>query len=172
MLSESEIKESLISPMSSLHDQWSLYHHFPSDKNWTLSGYTILANHIDSVEKVIDIKNHLTDNIIKYSMLFLMRSNVTPLWEDPQNINGGCFSYKVINKYVIDVWKTLMCLVCGESLFLTPEENMHVNGITISPKKNFCIIKIWMNSSELQDPSRITSIEFLTKNGVMFKKHG
>jgi hypothetical protein len=160
-----------LSPML-LHDKWTLYHHFPSDNNWTLSGYNVLVTDIDSVEKVIDINTHLTDNIVKYSMLFYMRSHVSPLWEDPQNINGGCFSYKVINKYVIEVWRHLMFLVSGESLFLSPEENLYVNGITISPKKNFCIVKIWMKTNDLQDPSKITTIDYLTKNGVMFKKHG
>jgi len=155
-----------------LHDEWTLYHHFPSDKNWTITGYDCLAKGVNSVEKVIDLNSHLTENLIKYSMLFFMRSTVSPLWEDPRNVNGGCFSYKVINKYVVEVWQQLMFLVCGETLCNLPVDNLHINGITISPKKNFCIIKIWLDTCDIQDPDRVVNIEYLTKHGVMFKKHG
>ena len=34
-------------------------------------------------------------------MLFIMKSGV-PTWEDPKNRNGGV-SYKVSNKFVVDV---------------------------------------------------------------------
>ena len=30
-------------------------------------------------------------------------------------------------------------------------ESLHVNGISISPKKNFCIIKIWNNNHKKED---------------------
>ena len=96
-----------------LNDKWILYHHFPTEKNWTLSGYSIICENVDSVEKVISLNNALSDNIIKYSMLFFMRNDITPLWEDPANKSGGCFSYKVVNKYVVQVWRHMMFLAAG-----------------------------------------------------------
>jgi hypothetical protein len=154
-----------------LNDKWVLYNHLPSDKNWTLSGYKAIMQDIDTFEKLISINEFLPDKMIKYSMLFLMREKITPLWEDPMNCQGGCFSYKVINKYVEQVWKQMVYRVCGESLTIDPKYAEHINGLTISPKKNFCIIKIWLKSKKFQDPQIIDNIEFLTKNGVMFKSH-
>ena len=48
-----------------------------------------------------------------------------------------------------------------------------ITGITISPKKNFCIIKIWMKSCDHQDPNKInvSNIKGLTNQGCIFKKH-
>ena len=48
-----------------------------------------------------------------------------------------------------------------------------VNGITISPKKNFCIIKIWLNNCANQNPETInySNIEGFTSYGSLFKKH-
>ena len=155
-----------------LHDTWVLYHHLPSEKDWSLSGYTVLYDEIDTVEKVISINQSLTDNIVKYSMLFFMRKGITPLWEDPSNRTGGCFSYKVVNKHVVQVWQHMMFHAAGESLGVKDKCNACINGITISPKKNFCIIKIWLKNSENQDPNQITMIDNLTKHGVMFKLHG
>jgi hypothetical protein len=126
---------------------------------------------IDTAEKVVSLNNSIHDNIIKNCMLFVMRDGITPMWEDPKNRNGGCFSYKIINKHAPEVWKTLLLLLCGETLCIKPEFSKHINGITISPKKNFCIIKIWMDVSHLQDPSIIATVYNLVKQGCLFKKH-
>ena len=155
-----------------LNDKWVLYHHSPSDKDWTLSGYKTVMNNVDTMEKAISINETLTEDIVKYSMLFMMRSGITPLWEDPQNAIGGNFSYKVINKNVFEVWKQMFYLLCGESLCIDKKYNKYINGITISPKKNFCIIKIWLNTMEYQDPNIIVNINNLTKHGAIFKRHG
>ena len=106
-------KQTSICTENILNDKWVLYHHLPSDKNWTLQGYTVLCDNLNTVEKVVSINSLLPDNMIKYSMLFFMRNNVTPLWEDSMNTNGGCFSYKVVNKHVVQVWRQMMYLVCG-----------------------------------------------------------
>jgi hypothetical protein len=151
-----------------LNDKWVLYHHLPSDKNWTLSGYTVIIKDMDTVEKTISINELLPDIIVKYSMLFLMRSGISPLWEDPKNACGGNFSYKVVNKHVHEVWKQMFYLLCGESLCIDPKYNPYINGITISPKKNFCILKIWLSTKKYQDPSIITPIPNLTKHGAVF----
>ena len=151
--------------------KWDLYYHLPYDNNWELSSYKVIMNEIDTLEKVIVLNKTISENILKYSMMFIMRTGITPLWEDPKNRNGGCFSFKVINKQVYDVWKILFYLLCGESIFIKKEYNKLVNGITISPKKNFCIIKIWLNDCSVQDPNSITDIPNLQKQGCLFKKH-
>jgi hypothetical protein len=154
-----------------LDGKWDLYYHLPHDKNWELSSYNTIMDSIDTVEQVIELNNSLNENIVKNCMLFVMRKGITPMWEDPSNRNGGCFSYKVINKIVPEVWRNLFYMLCGECLCVDNENNKHINGITISPKKNFCIIKIWLDVSHLQDPNTICSIPNLTKQGCLFKKH-
>ena len=162
---------SVPTPQHNLLGKWDLYYHLPHDKNWDLSGYTIIMNSIDTAEKVISLNETISENVVKNCMLFVMRSGITPMWEDPKNRNGGCFSYKVINKQVPEIWKTLFYLLCGETLCVEPKHNKHINGITISPKKNFCIIKIWLDTSLYQDPNMIVQIPNLTKQGCLFKKH-
>ena len=75
-----------------------------------------------------------------------------PLWEDTKNRTGGCFSFKVMNKYVINIWKNLFCALCGEILMKDVNKSNIVNEITISPKNFFCVIKIWMSTCEYVDP--------------------
>ena len=46
-----------------------------------------------------------------------------------------------------------------------------ITGITISPKKSFCIIKIWMIDCTEQNVRKIREIPNLSSNGCLFKKH-
>lgn len=154
-----------------LNDKWDLYYHLPNDNNWNLLSYKVIMKNIDNVEAVNALNENIDDNIIKNIMLFVMRNGITPLWEDPKNRSGGCFSFKVINKYVPNIWKSLLCALCGETLMQDVKKNNFINGITISPKKNFCVIKIWMSTCEFHDPSILINIRNLSKEGCIFKRH-
>ena len=160
--------------MSSPHKlsgKWNLYYHLPQDKNWDLSSYKPIMTKIDTAEQLISINENIPENIVKYCMLFVMRDGINPTWEDEKNKNGGCFSFKVPNKQVYLVWKTLFYSLCGETLCTDRKYNILLNGITISPKKNFCIIKIWLENCSVQDPNIIIPITNLPKQGCLFKKH-
>ena len=162
---------SIPSTQRELIGKWNLYYHLPHDKNWELSSYKPIMESINSVESLIAINEGLPENIVKHCMLFVMRDGITPMWEDPKNRNGGCFSFKVANKLVPAVWKTLFYALCGETLTVNREHSRLLNGITISPKKNFCIVKIWLENCSLQDPNIIIPIPNLSKQGCLFKKH-
>lgn len=154
-----------------LHGKWDLYYHLPNDTDWKLSSYKTIDKDITTVNHLIHVNEYLSEKIVKYCMLFVMRSGITPMWEDPKNRKGGCFSYKVLNKYVYDIWKALFYSLCGETLCKKIEYSKLLNGITISPKKNFCIVKIWLCDCSLQDPSEIIEIPNLSTQGCLFRKH-
>jgi hypothetical protein len=131
-----------------LRDSWALYYHLPDDSRWDLASYTLLVSGINDAEKLISFNEVIPDVIVKNAMLFLMRGTIQPIWEDERNRKGGYISFKVLNKYVYMVWKTMVYGVCGETLFEKPEDNAVINGLSISPKKSFCIIKVWLSDGE------------------------
>ena len=152
----------------SYESTWTLWTHLPTD-NWGLNSYKKITK-FKTIEDSLQLLENLPENIIKNSMLFLMRENINPIWEDENNKKGGCFSYKVNNKLVNDLWKKMAYLLMGESL-ASLEVSKDINGITISPKKNFCIIKIWLSNCNYNNPDVISSIEYLNKTGCLFKKN-
>jgi hypothetical protein len=154
-----------------LHGKWDLYYHLPNDKNWNMLSYKIINKNISLVNDLISLNEGVSEKIVKFCMLFVMRSGIAPMWEDPQNRRGGCFSYKVLNKHVYEIWKTLFYALCGETLCKNVKDAHSLNGITISPKKNFCIVKIWLSDCKLQDPTEIIDIQNLSTQGCLFKKH-
>ena len=75
--------------------KWDLYYHLPQNKNWDVASYKLILGDIDTADKLVVIGGSLTQNVMKYCMLFVMRTGITPMWEDPKNRKGGCFSYKI-----------------------------------------------------------------------------
>ena len=169
-----EMQETMESPSAvephPLHDKWVLWAHLPHDTDWTLTSY-IKIMEVIYVEEVISLLNSVPALMVKNCMLFFMRKGVTPTWEDSRNKDGGCFSFKVLNKNVPNVWKDLSYVLTGETISNDPKFQEKVTGITISPKKSFCILKIWMNGMNYQNPRVITNIEGLDIRGCLFKKH-
>jgi hypothetical protein len=156
--------------LNSLYDNWTLWVHLPHDTDWTVKSYKKIMT-IDSVEAALSLTETLPEKMIKNCMLFLMREGIQPTWEDERNRKGGCFSYKIANKSVTSVWKQLSYTLMGETLTKDIKFRNTINGITISPKKNFCIIKIWLSSCDYQNPSKIDDLEGITSYGCLFKKH-
>ena len=154
-----------------LSDNWTLWAHLPHDTDWSIGSYKPIYT-FGTVEETIAVTETIPDILVKNCMLFLMRDGVAPIWEDPKNRDGGCFSYKVVNKSVYEVWKELTYVIVGGSVSKQQTFVNCVTGITISPKKNFCIIKIWMTNCSNQNPGIVTSdVTGLSPQGCIFKKH-
>jgi hypothetical protein len=154
-----------------LQNTWNLWAHLPHDTDWSVNSYKSIYK-FQTIEDTIAITETLPEILVKNCMLFVMKDGITPVWEDPKNREGGCFSYKVSNKTVYDVWRDLTYILVGETISSNNAFVNNVTGITISPKKNFCIIKIWMTNCIYQNPAIVTlDVNGISPQGCLFKKH-
>jgi len=168
---ESATNSSNVELFHKLSDKWTLWAHLPHNTDWSISSYISIST-FSTIEETIGVTETLPSVLVENCMLFMMKEGIKPTWEDPKNRQGGCFSYKVANKNVYKVWKDLTYTVVGSSVSKNASFVKCVTGITISPKKNFCIIKIWMTDCNNQNPSIVTpDVKGLTPNGCLFKKH-
>lgn len=125
---------------------WDLWYHHEKD-NWKLSGY----KKIYSIKTAGDFWKFYNnwDKVggITNKHFFLMRENVTPLWEDQENINGGCWSFKVHEDQANELWEDLsVYLMCNE---LCPTIDNDILGLSVCLKKNNnTVIKIWNKKSK------------------------
>ena len=141
------------------NNKWNLWYHHEKD-NWKLSGFK-------KIYKIENIKNFWTlfnnwDLLggINYKHFFIMKNDVPPIWEDPKNINGGCWSFKVNYQTASELWENL-------SIYLVTEKisNQEIVGISICLKKNNnIVIKIWNTNS------KNNSLSLLNEN--LLKKWG
>ena len=128
--------------MKLLNNKWTLWNHDQSN-NWDISSYNNLLS-FNTLDDAITFNENIHPNIIKKSMIFLMKDDIQPTWEDKLNINGGSFSYKINEEIVDDIWKKLIYYLVGMTIHSDENILNNINGISISPKKNFCIIKLWI----------------------------
>lgn len=154
-----------------LNDVWSMYFHDPNDTNWTNASYVNLG----SISTVDDFWNHATqfkDHIHK-GMFFLMREHVFPYWDDPANINGGCFSIKVLKDDMHAYWEDMCVKLLSESLLRDKSKWDIINGISTSPKKHFCIIKIWTRNLDLEQEDAKACFDVLPMHhgDILFKSN-
>ena len=153
-----------------LAHNWNFYLHLHDTREWDLASYKNILR-FNTVESTILLNDEIHYDLIKKSMMFLMKEDIKPMWEDAHNKDGGCFSFKVINKDIEQVWKYVYFSVIGCSITKKKSDYEKINGITLSPKKKFCILKIWMKDCTLKDPSIFISIPNLLSEGCLFKKH-
>jgi len=133
-----------------LNDIWSVYFHNPISNNWERDGY-VKINDMSTVDEFW--KTY--DQIKKYihnGMFFIMREHIFPKWDDPENKEGSFLSFKVLKDNIEEFSEKILIKMLGETILV--DENVekwnHVNGISFSPKKNFCIVKIWLKSKDLK----------------------
>lgn len=147
---------------------WTLYYHSPSLQDWSVTSYMKVAK-FHTVEEFWAVFAKLPETNFHMGMFFFMRNDIKPTWEDSQNIKGGCWSYKVPMSNIFPVWKQMAALLVGESLSTTP---MLLNGLSISPKRGFCIVKIWGNDSKMNDTRylRLDDVEQLKNYDALYTR--
>tara|TARA_A100001015_G_C15027400_1_gene731276 strand:- start:1985 stop:2467 length:483 start_codon:yes stop_codon:yes gene_type:complete len=156
--------------LNNTENEWQVYIHYPNDINWNLDSYKLISN-ISNIETAIELFNLISEDLYTKCMFFLMRNNISPIWEDKNNINGGAFSYKINNLNTKEIWKKICYQAIGETLLKDISNCNNINGITISPKKNFSILKIWTRTCDINDPECINYFDNFTSENCIFKKH-
>jgi len=134
-----------------LNDTWKLYFHDPANDNWEFESYLSLAT-VSSVGDLVDLHRALQP-LWANGMFFLMRDHVLPIYEDAHNIRGGVLSFKANKADVPRYWFELAARVLGESALRPGNADAweRVCGISITPKRSFCILRIWVADPDMQD---------------------
>jgi translation initiation factor 4E len=162
-----------------LHNPWLVWYHNPSDTSWDISSYKDILE-IHSIEDFIVLMNSWNVCLpnVSEGMFFMMRklddkTPIYPQWEDVHNRGGGYWSFKIDNENAQTSWYKLAMFLIAESITKSLDNSLLINGISISPKKNFCIIKIWNNDKEKRDISLLNDEmdDFLEMDKVLYTEH-
>lgn len=129
-----------------LNSEWNLWYHSIKDTRWTKESY----KQIYTLKNLYDYKimeELFQKNYLQNCMLFLMRNDIYPLWEDPENIEGCCVSFKIPSKDLVKTWNTSILKIICEEIHKDKDNFNELNGVSISPKKEFNILKLWVRSN-------------------------
>ena len=154
-----------------LNDNWVLWFHSPIDSDWGIESYKEIFK-LSTIEDFWGLSETLSNKYVSNSMFFLMRNGIKPIWEDEQNCNGGCWSFKISKKDIHKAWNELSIALLGETITVSKENSNNITGISISPKKAFCIIKIWNRDSKKNKQELLSKkIPFIFLNSSIYKAH-
>ena len=129
----------------SIKNTWNVYFHDYMDSNWNRESYEILARY-DNASDFWTIFDIMRDTL-QMGMFFFMKDGVFPKLDDSYNNNKKfCFmSIKVLKTNVSEFLEYILVRMSTECLLTNSElEQGMIDGISVSPKKNFCIVKLWI----------------------------
>ena len=174
-----EIVESNLTPDNEedreffFNETWKLYFHDPSSTNWNSNSYVHIADIVTIID-FLQIYDVLKEKL-HMGMFFLMREHIFPKWDNEHNKNGSFVSIKVLKNMVSSFGEDILSKLLGETLI---NENLYdinthwekINGISFSPKKHFCIVKIWMKDNKIKN-SNSFNISNEYNGNLLFKNY-
>ena len=154
-----------------LETTWILWSHKLDNTSWDNKSYKKIfeINNLYDYKLINDI---ITINNLQNSMFFLMRKNIFPTWEDPDNREGCCISFKISGGILKEQWDFIMNNVLIEDILKDKSNSEYLNGISISPKKEFNIVKLWLRKNDENYTDHLKEYEpYFTKEKSLIKKH-
>lgn len=138
------------------NNKWCLWYHYDTS-SWSKNSFKSLMT-ISTVGELWTMVDSLlsTDNIMLEHM-YIMRDGIMPIWEDPKNRDGGCWSIKVDLKDSLNTFIKILAIVLGEnSLIAENGENLskHITGVSFCSKNVYSvIIQCWCDDKQLNKVS-------------------
>ena len=145
-----------------LQNAWRFWHQKPQqgEVNWNQESdkMAILAE-FDSVQQFWSIYNNLPPlSTLNYKETFHLMKNVgpksiKPVWEDPQNKNGGEWFLKIAINDAQEVWLNLNLALIGEQF---KDKDMgylgdEVCGLSASLRTGIILFQLWYKDSQNKD---------------------
>lgn len=148
------------------HSKWSLWYHHSLD-NWSINGYRKIYEFNDMENFWRFFNNINCIGGINKLHFFLMRENITPVYEDDANIRGGAWSAIVSLESAEESFIDLAMSAIGETISDIPSD---ITGISINVKSGVSVIKIWNSNRANGKTAKISQVK--NKQGqVIYKPH-
>ena len=149
---------------------WTLYFHEPEDKTWTPESYKRICP-VASWEALGSVLREMGPHRTVNGMMFAMRGDTSPLWENKANIRGGSYCIKVSRQGSMEAYQRYLA-AAALGIASTDPANIIV-GVTMSPKKGFCIIKLWnANAKAFHNPADVATLhEEVKAEEILYRPH-
>lgn len=125
-----------------LSTKYVFWSHELSNTDWSLESYARICS-INNVSEFWKLYNNLAKLGHLKQNFFLMKDGVNPIWEDPENRNGGFCTFKVNIHKCLSVFEDLSVRLLCNHILSDGVDHSDINGISFSPKNNWAIVKIW-----------------------------
>ena len=125
---------------------WKLWLHSHDNHDWSISSYSSICD----IHNVYDMWSCL--NVLKVLdcvnyQFFIMKNNILPMWESPENEKGAAIVIKTLysDSHFWDIWELLVIKTLIGSVIKL--DNNIVNGVSLNMKNDYATLKIWINTT-------------------------
>jgi hypothetical protein len=125
---------------------WVLWYHDPENRDYSLNSYIKIAE-INTIRQFWSIVDTIPKEAWECGMFFFMKKGFLPLWESPEHEAGGSWSKKIEASQAHTAFVDMMVHCAANEMMLNRKETLA--GISISPKGQFHIIKIWNTTTSV-----------------------
>jgi hypothetical protein len=148
---------------------WILWYHDPNNSNYSLESY-IKVMKVETAEDFWAIVDAISQEAWNSGMFFFMKEGYRPLWDAPENDKGGAWSKKVDATETHAVFTDCMIHCLANSMLKS--NNDTVVGVTLSPKGNFHIIKVWNTLATVSDRKLFNpTLKMKLGDDIAYKAH-
>ena len=154
-----------------LNNSWKLWYHSINNNKWDNDSYENLMtiNNLCDLRVLIDTIDNIS---LQNGMFFIMRDDIFPTWEYPDNREGCSISFKVPASLLKKNWDLLVTKTLTGDILKNKDKYIEINGISISPKKEFNILKIWLKNNSSDYETFINEYPpYFIKSKSVYKKH-
>ena len=148
---------------------WNIWYHSIKDNNWGNESYKKIFE-INNLYDLFFFCDSINNNHLFNSMIFVMRDGIFPTWEDKNNKNGCLLCYKIKSDNILKEYNNIIKSLVCENIHKNSENYDLINGISISPKKEFNILKIWIRDKS-NDKILNYSTDFINSENMLYKKN-
>ena len=147
--------------------------HVEYDKNWNnIQSFTKIKTIYTWYELMCMLNSLIHNNNTKNFNIFIMKNEISPLWEDNENRHGSRTNIKVeFFEECFNIIKHLMQCISNNSLFIDEYNTLNtIQGITFNPKVKqgvvYYIVQIWYKINFTNKFYK--NNDFLNKNVLKF----
>lgn len=127
---------------------WKLWYHDPENHDYSIGSYIMVAD-FSNVNQFWSVVDAIPKEAWECGMFFFMKKGYPPIWECEENKKGGAWSKKIDASQAQTAFIDLMVHCISDELLVRNIETLV--GISISPKGQFHIIKIWNSNTGVSE---------------------
>ena len=94
---------------------WGFYHDKHSDSDNYEGRLTLMKDNIVTVKPFWEVLNSFPlDRLQLKDSVHFFKRGVKPVWEDPRNVKGGAWTFRIPKAQAEDFWKEILMMAVGE----------------------------------------------------------
>ena len=136
------------------NNRYILWYHAIDNDNWSLDSYIKILE-LNSMNDAMYMLTRI--NNINFGMFFYMKNEYIPIWEDKSYNELAFWTFKIAKNDANKFWVELIYLISFSNIMKNKDHDKNIIGISVSPKINNSIFKIWVNNKELNSSSLFRS---------------